>query len=232
MTYESFISLIEDRNLSGQYTYYLSGVNRDVPSYYLFAYDGPHIFEVDIQDTPSVNDFEGKYKNNWNKPIAPIESGTGFIMIKPKPVDGTLYLNNIYFMLGDANSIDCPDGLWSMTVEDGENDMKITKVYGNPNFGYYIDGGGIRILGDSAPHIPIKLDFVMAPNIPSEYGGNVKFVANKKLKITNEWFNVFVPPKYVKYYPENPYANQVLLKCTHHLYDSDIELELFVNFYK
>jgi len=68
-SYTDFIELIIARGLSGQYRFYLSGVNQDIPSYYLYAYDGPQLYEEDIQDSDSVNDFELKYKNNYNKQI-------------------------------------------------------------------------------------------------------------------------------------------------------------------
>jgi len=68
-SYTDFIELVTIKELSGQYKYYLSGINQDIPSYYLFAYDGPQLYEEDIQDADSVSDFELKYKNNWNKII-------------------------------------------------------------------------------------------------------------------------------------------------------------------
>jgi len=224
-SYTDFIALVTARELSGQYKYYLSGVNQDIPSYYLFVYDGPQIYEEDIQDSDSVTHFETNYKSSWNKPIEKREPGTGLIQYKPRPVEATLYAQFIYFTTGVADSLDAPNDSWYIDVST----PGLTKVGARPPYNYYIDGGGYQLIGNMDGNSRIK--FIMAPNIPEQYGGNVYLIQNKKIVRNDDSFVLEVPPKFVKYYPENPYANEIQIYIEHDEH-SRMQIEFYARFYK
>lgn len=210
--------------------------------YYLFAPEGNIIYECKLNNITSTGlveilDYEASYSARANKPIEPREAETGIPKSKPRPVEGTLGMTFMYFNTG-GDSVDYgEDKGESITISTSTGtttlgeDTGVTRVTASPNFSYYIDGGGVRLLGTSTGEYPIVINFVMAPNIPAQYGGSWKFVRNKKLFYYQDKYELDVPPKYVKYYEANPYANQVQIEVYH---DKNISalLEFWIKIYR
>ncbi len=222
--YTDFIATVTSRVLSGQYTYYLSGINNDQPSYRLFAYDGPHCFDIDVQDSDSVNDFELKYKASWNKAIEKKDPNTGIPQFKPRPVEATLSVEFVYFTTGDDSTFEAPNDSWSIDTSI----PGVTKVSMKPKYSYYIDGGGFTLIGNTIGKS--KIAIMLAPNIPESYGGNVKLIKNKKFVRNDENFILEVPPKYVKYYAANPLANEIQMHIEHND-DVRMNIEFYARLY-
>lgn len=243
LTYSDFIDLcITEKGLLLQH--HLSQETENSDKYYkIFSYDENSYYECLIDTTTStgqinVTDYETNYVGNSNKPLQPRESETGLVKTKPRPVEGTLKLGFIYFTTGDLDSLDFGDNEgenWEIFTSTGTTQLGastgITWLIASPAYGYYIDGGGLQLLSTSTGSFLPHVNFILAPNIPSAYGGSWKFVKNKKMLWYQEKFELEVPPKYVKYYPANPYANQVKLEVLHDK-DARINFELWIKIYK
>ena len=82
-----------------------------------------------------------------------------------------------------------------------------------PEYGYTLTGGTIKLLSD--PLDVIKVAFVIAPNIPAEYGGNWPIVQNKKLVSSGDAFTEKVDSKYFSYHAEIAEASRTRLHIDH-----------------
>ena len=116
--------------------------------------------------------------------------------------------------------------MWSIDVSTPGK----TKIKASPAFGYYIDGGGVSLIG-SVPYSPCFFNIVLAPDIPANMGGSVMMIHNKRLCFVDEKFTIETSPKYVKYIPQMPSANQLLIDITHSQTDT-IDMEFYVRFFR
>jgi hypothetical protein len=227
LSYSDFKSqIINSKILPYQHT---AAMNDIYKVYRIFAQEGNIFYFTVIDELSSqsdITDWESNYLSNSNKAIDAREPETGLIKFKPRPVEATLMMQHVYFTTGNAQSLDAPDNTWSIDCTT----PGVTKVTATPPFPYYIDGGGITLIG-SLPTTPLKGQFIMAPNIPAQYGGSVVLVDNLKMIFDNQRFVIDVPPKYVKYYQENPYANQAQLHITHGE-SEQVNMEFMARFYK
>jgi hypothetical protein len=211
MDYNNFIQICTSRYLRIQYSTYYSGQNNETLCYYLFAYEGNHMYECDIQDPDSISDFETKYKATSNQPIVPVESETGIPKVKPRPVEGTMAVVSIYCNLGQSETLDPAGNPHYRVIFTSTG---ITEIRFKPNYGYYITGGYLKLRGELTTPF-IKCQFIFAPDFPSAYGGNWCFINNLKLDNITKEFKADVPPKYVKYYSSAPIASELCLRITH-----------------
>lgn len=225
LTYAQFKDICSAKEIWRTVQYNSFMINDD--NYYtLRAYDGPEKYTCDITGADLI-DFETNYKSNSNLPIDVREKYTGLVQVKPRPVEATLFCEFVYFTTGDPDSLDAPNEFWYIdTSVPG-----ITKVGAVPNFNYYVDGGGYTLIGAKPAGFNVKMTFRMAPQIPAQYGGNIYLVNGKKLLKDNDTFILEVPPKFVKYYSENPYASEIQLLIEHGTSDA-LSFELYVRFYK
>ena len=230
--YDKFISICTEKGLLIQ-----SNFRQETPGsdkyYELVAIDGNIRYEChlnSIDTSTGLADFEANYLSTANRPLDIRETETGIIKTKPRPVEGTLTLAFIYFTTGEEASLD-----YGEEIEDEgfaiDTSTGITMVTFTPTFSYYIDGGGVTVVGSSTGMSTIEASFIMAPNIPAEYGGSWKFIKHKRLWKVGQSFTLDVPPKYVKYYEANPYANELRLEIIHEE-DAKIALELSLRTYR
>ena len=139
----------------------------------------------------------------------------------------------MYFRTGDEDSLNCGNHSSENAVLTctTSGDVSHTILTLSPEYGYYIEGGGARAGHFPSGEVHITLDVVLAPNIPEEYNGSWRFIKNKRLCDESPEYVIEVPPKYVKYYPENPYANQVQLEVEHET-DLEVCVEFWLNMYR
>lgn len=162
------------------------------------------------------------------------EKETGLFKFKPITVSGTLYVPFVYFKASIAPTIyrqSCPpNNFWKIEYFNG-----VTTLLASPNFSYYLNGGGIRLLGD----LPTKnayISFCITPNDtpPENYPCTNIIIDNKKLIDDNELFEINAPAKYIKYYPDDEklyYLNRLLIKIEHDI-SNDIDFEFFIKMYR
>jgi len=242
MEYDEFIAICTTKSILNKVQYNFRQETENSDKYYeIFVTDGNLRYEChlnSIDTSTGLIDFETNYKDTSNQTIAPIEPETGIPKTKPRPVEGTLAMTFIYFTTGDTDSLDYGEDTGenvTITTSTGTTHLGtstgVTEITITPSFSYYLDGGGIQLISSSAGEFPIEVYVIMAPNIPPAYGGNWTFVKHKRLWYQNQHYEIEAPPKYVKYYSENPYANQVRLRVLH---DKDInaELEFYVRTFK
>jgi len=233
MTYSEFISIATSRDylIKIQWTY---DEDTGIPRYFLKFWDGPECYECMITDTPSINDFVTKYKSSANGKILaiPIESTTGWMKTRSRSTAGDLKLTYIYFTTGDENSLDCGDATeYSIAVSDAFTDLKgnirkMTHIDFMPSYSYELGGGGLCIRGDLTGK-NLKLSFIAAPDIPSEYGGSVKFIDNKQFNDSIKRYDLVADAKLFRYVHATPVASKVRVCCTHGVNDH-IECELYL----
>jgi len=212
-----------------------SGRDGDVVTRYILAVDKNRIIQYhcridNIVEEPESGsdqeDFDAFYLT-YSRMDLQIEPETKLPKTKPRPVEGTLDLAFIYFVVGDADSFDCGDETdWSFDVSTpGKTVLRYA-----PSHGCYIDGGGVLVLsGASAGGVACEV--AIAPDIPPAQGGYVKLVRNKKLFAVGEKFTLETPPKYVKYYEAIPAASVVQLTITHDEQD-DFGMEFYIKIYR
>jgi len=233
MNYIEFIALATTRGYLKQIQWVYDTAT-GVPRYYLRFWDGPECYACFITDDPSILDFETKYKGNANGKILaiPIESTTGWMKTRSRSTAGDLKLTYIYFTTGDENSLDCGDATeYSITVSDAFTDLKgnirkMTHIDFMPSYSYELGGGGLCIRGDLTGK-NLKLSFIAAPDIPSEYGGSVKFIDNKQFNDSVKRYDLVADAKFFRYVHATPVANKVRVCCTHGVNDH-IECELYL----
>lgn len=239
MTYSEFIAKATSRDYLTKIQW-VYDEDTGIPRYFLKLWDGPECYETCVEDTPSINDFETKYKDDANGKVflIPIESTTGWMKTRSRRLAGDLKLTYIYFTTGDANSFDCGEATeYSITVSDTFTDQKgelrkMTCIDFTPPYTYELGGGGFCILSGLAGK-QLKLSFIAAPDIPVEYGGSIKFIDNKQFNDSIKRYDLEVDPKVFKYNPSIPVANRVRVCCTHGVYDHidcELYLTLAINF--
>lgn len=194
--------------------------------YHVWAQDGLVVFSTSLNETEAV-EYEAFYKMHANQSLDKREPETGLPKTKPRPVEGTLDMNFVYFVTGNPNSLDQgSDTCWTLdTRTAGLSKLRMTL-----SSGYYIDGGGIKIIAGETTS-PLICALVLAPDIPSALGGNVRFVRNKKLFSTGDSTILEVPPKYVKYYTNAPAASVCELQIVHAV-DDAVLIEFFLKVYR
>jgi hypothetical protein len=227
LTYTEFITISNYKTLRMQYKELTEAVRK---TYYLYAYDWNEKYEVIIDDSSEVTNFETNYKNSTytNKPIITIENETGLWRVRNRDVEGTLAQSFVYCITGDEESLDSSK-YYTVSTSTGTS-TGVTKVLFSPILGYYITGGGLKLLGNLTERNYIKVGVTFAPNFPQAYGGNWKFVINKKFTNDFREFEATVPSKFIKYYSYYPTASEVEFSIEHHI-DERVELELHLKTY-
>lgn len=138
-----------------------------------------------------------------------IKDNVGNLMVKPRPVDGTLHLGFVYYDFTDrAVDFGLDSAYWTLNIA---SDTQTILRY-HPPFAFYIDGGSFKTI--SGPTIDdIKTKVIIAPDIPAQMGGSKTIISNKHI-IANDSLIITVPPKYVPYIPNVP-ANVVQIVFDH-----------------
>jgi len=178
-------------------------------------------------DSASINDFKTKYQSYSNQKIDPIETATGWMKIRSRKVSGDLKGKYVYFTTGDDQSLDADgDTHYSIAVTTGK-----TIIDFMPNYNYEIAGGYVRINATAMEMEDnwVKAKFIMAPDIPVEYGGSWPFISNKKFNKYCLEYSREVDPKLMKYDAVNP-INKIRLELT---YDTnpEVEVEIYLDIY-
>ena len=126
-----------------------------------------------------------------------IESSSGWVRTRARKQFGDLKGKFIYFTTGDDQSLDSGgDSDYSITVTSTG-----TYIDYYPNFNYEISGGSVVVHESSGYMIDkeLKISFILAPDIPVEYGGSWPFISNKKLNQFCLSYERNVDPKYLRY---------------------------------
>jgi len=195
--------------------YYLDTVGQD-KYYTLLMADGSFSFECyinSIDHSTEIADFEANFLSKSNVKINEhfrFESSSNRQDVRIRQVNGDLKRTFIYATIGDENSLD----------NGGESDYTITcpdstHTYIDflPEHNYSLTGGSIKLL--STPSDVVKVSFLIAPNIPEEYGGNWAIVQNKKLLSLGDTFTEKVDSKFFSYNSEMPEASRTRLEIIH-----------------
>jgi len=225
LEYSVFKSQVLTKDLRWQYIEYPPPPYK---TYLIYAYDASFYYECLTDQPEEVADFETNYKETANKPILMVEKETGLQRVRNRDVEGTLAQSFVYVTTGDEESLDSSE-YYTVSTSTGTS-TGVTKVLFSPILGYYITGGGLKLLGNLTERNYIKVGVTFAPNFPQAYGGNWKFVINKKFTNDFREFEAVVPSKYVKYYPSFPTASEVEFSIEHHI-DERVELELHLKTY-
>jgi len=251
LSYEDFITKCESQHLPIQYKVLTDDVDDVDRAYYLYTYDGNEKYFCNINmidSSTGVLDFDENYilTGKANQPLAPREFSTGIIKFKPRPVEGKLFVNHLYFTTGLS---ECDAGIythyWTITTSTGfpdidntvfssETSTGITIASFIPDFDYYIDGGYCCLnLSDIVTTTgTLILQMYLAPAIPREYGGSVMFVGNKRFKRWNGGiykFELVTSPAFVRYYPGVP-SNEIRITVLHDVIER-VELEIGLRLY-
>jgi len=154
----------------------------------------------------------------------------GLLKVNPKLLKGRLYPQFSYFKTGVSDSLrvgSIVSDFWNLDVSESG----ITKVSFMPTFSYDILGGGFTLIG-SKPTNVTYMEFILAPQIPVEYGGNVYFVPYKEVIKDNEHYYTQAQfSKYIQYNSQVPTANECRLVVNHHA-DEQIEFEFELHIYR
>ena len=227
--YAGFIEICNNKGLRKQYK--LLEENGTYKNYFLFAFDS--FFQlfcyINTDDhSDDVATFETAISiENWNDQIMEIDTYTGALKIKPRPVSGTLYDRFIYLTTGTSTGFDAGGVDW-WTIDVSTPGM--TKIKMSPQFHYDIDGGQVTLIG-TVPTNDIKVMIWMAPQIPFEAGGQIPFIENKKFIFDNEQYKIETTSKHISYIPAVPQANECEVIFTHHP-DDRINFELMLNIFR
>lgn len=215
MDYDDFINICSSKNLLMQYTFRQETENSD-KYYELFAIDTSFRYEChlnSIDTSTGLADFEANYKNSGNDKLSQrfrFETSSNRQDVRVCQVVGDLRRTFIYATLTSTGSFDQGNATdYIMTCPDSTH----TYIDFFPAYSYSLMGGIITLL--SNPIAPIKASFVIAPNIPAEYGGNWPIVENKKLINAGDTFIEKVDSKYFSYNAEVAEASRTRLHIDH-----------------
>jgi hypothetical protein len=213
--YTTFINRCTSQELKIQAVYYKYGIE-EYDAYSLKAFDGCYVLEIDVANIPDNNaeytDFVSHYLSLSNKKIIPFETVTGWLKVRSRKLSGDLQMNFIYFTTGILSSFD--DGgvtEYSMLINEAKT---LTCIDFSPAYDCELGGGGIRVISDLSGK-NLKVNFIAAPDIPSQYGGSFKFVGNKRFDSYRMEYQLDTDPKLIKYNAAIPTANKMRLEVTH-----------------
>ncbi len=174
-------------------------------------------------------DFETNYLAESNKSVGR-DPNTGHLIIKPRPVEASFFLNHLYFKTGidSLDAGDCP--FWSIDISTSGQ----TILTFQPEFSYYLEGGICNTLYNTFEN-DIKIQMVLAPDIPEVYGGSRYFIPQKIFKPLDIPFcyslDIEAPPAYVKYYEGMPELNTLKIIIFHNASDN-ADFEIALRMYK
>ena len=214
LDYTNFVNIvISSKDLPYQYTLSLTG---DIKKYKLFAVDESLYYECTINsrdEASEVSNFESNYLTGANRRLSQIfrfESDTGRQDVRIRQVNGDLRRTFIYFIPTSTGSLDAgEEDYYYISCPDSTH----TCIDFLPEYDYSLTGGMVELL--SEPLGLIKVSFIMAPNIPAEYGGNWPIVKNKKLLVAGKPYTERVDSKFFKYIPGMPEASRTRLLVEH-----------------
>jgi hypothetical protein len=139
------------------------------------------------------------------------------LITKDEPYNGPLYQVACRFTTGKGSNdpswkppVDKPN-LWSIDVSN----PGYTYVDFLPNFSIQVDGCGYRLLQESPVNEVVMEAIMLAPNIPSQYGGSYVFASNFQIIGDYDKFERFTAPKFLKYNPQIPEASRIRFKIKH-----------------
>ena len=213
--YDDFIDICTTKNLLIQYNFRQETENSD-KYYELVAVDENIRYEChlnSIDTSTGLTDFENTYKNGSNAKISQrfrFESSSQRQDVRIRQVDGDLRRTFIYATLSSTGSIDNGgESAYTMSCPDATH----TYIDFCPSYSYALTGGSIKLL--SEPVGEIKAKFIIAPDIPEEYGGSWPIVQNKKLTSLGDSYVERVDSKYFNYDDEMPVASKTRLHIDH-----------------
>lgn len=226
LSYEDFISIVSLKQILHQHIFKTKNDSNSVfKQYSLFAFDGNVEYSCNIDTLVSAS-FVDDYEKNWasiaNKPLVAIDINSGLPKIKPTPIDGCLTMPIVYFTTGDENSLDIGQATnkdyWNIRYEYNDGDeFAYTTINFHADFNFYINGGTIRLVKIESGEITKapKADIILAPQVPSSWGGNWYFVGNKQFFNVSDFFEIETDAKFIKYRSDFPIANHIELKVAH-----------------
>ena len=224
MSYDDFKCVCTSKDLGIQYTFRQETENSD-KYYELFAFDSAFRYEChlnSIDTSTGLADFEANYKSGCNDKLSQrfkFESSSNRQDVRICQVVGDLRRTFLYATLTSTGSFDQGNATdYIMTCPDSTH----TYIDFFPAYSYSLTGGALTLL--SNPVAPIKAAFIIAPNIPSEYGGNWPIVENKKLVSMGDTFIEKVDSKYFTYRDGMPETSRTRLHIDH-VAGENVEIE-------
>lgn len=224
LEYDDFISICTSKNLLMQYNFRQETENSD-KYYELLAFDHDIRYECHINsiDTSTgLIDFENNYKSSCNTKISQrlrFEYSSQRQDVRIRQVDGDLKRTFIYFTTTSTGSFDDGDEPgYSMSCPDSTH----TYVDFMPGYDYALTGGYLRIL--TTPTEPIKVSFIIAPDIPYAWGGSWPIIKNKKLIVAGDSYTERVDSKFFSYHEDLPIDQKTRLEIIHAAGES-VEIE-------
>lgn len=215
MEYDDFINICEIKDLLIQSNFRQETENSD-KYYELVAIDGNIRYEChlnSIDTSTGLADFESNYLSSSNNKISQrmrFETSSERQDVRIRQVHGDLRRTFVYATMSSTGSLDAMDEAeYSISCPESTH----TFVDFHPSYNYALTGGSIKLL--STPTAPIKVSFIIAPDIPAEYGGNWPIVQNKKLIEKGDTFTEKVDSKFFKYRPEAPTSNKTRVHIDH-----------------
>jgi hypothetical protein len=155
----------------------------------------------------------------------PYDAYTTAYRVRPVIATGNMLWAPVYFNLGTA-SIDAADPTW-WTISCPDTTHTILTFH--PQFSFYIEGGKLDFWEAPETFGIIKANVVVAPDIPEQYGGNVAFAKNQKIKPGKE-FELYSSAAFLAYNEEMP-TNNVRLTIVHEATDNH-EMEFVLKIHR
>ena len=215
LEYDTFIDICTTKDLLMQYNFRQETENSD-KYYELVAIDGNMRYEChlnSIDTSTGLAHFETNYLTSSNATITQrfrFETSSNRQDVRIRQVHGDLRRTFIYAILSSTGSIDNGgESAYTMSCPDATH----TYIDFLPSYSYALTGGSIKLL--SEPIGIIKTKFIIAPDIPEEYGGSWPIVQNKKLISIGDSYTERVDSKYFSYNAEMPIVNKTRLHIDH-----------------
>lgn len=179
--------------------------------YYIWGDVAGEHLDCKITGSSDITEFENDYKSDGNKPTIKIEPDTGLWRVRNRDVEGTLDLVEVQFITGNSGSLEQDDATY---YSIDTNTSGLTKIKFTPPSAYYIRGGYLKCISDLTTEV-CKARFVIAPNLPSQYGNPWPFIRNISICKNDPVFDKTFPSKYVQYITGLVEASECELQLSH-----------------
>lgn len=199
--------------------------NADPKDYWVFCRDGDGImYETSISDPTDVSDFETNYLAGAKKNLAPIEEVSGALRTYIREVEGTLNRHHVYFTTGDADSLRSR-GKTEYSIDCSTAGKTVIDF--SPTYGYFVDGGRIRIRGAIPTGHEVICKIIAAPGTPyaKVFCDNIIF-DDVDISDGHRTYEEKSPAKNVIYYAQA--TSRIRLEVEHNA-DDRIKIEFYLH---
>lgn len=216
LTYSDFKSKLLSFTPAIKFHHELKQTDGSVKNYHIYGYNGNIFYECyidSIDNASDVSEYESVYISNANQKVEPIEAATGWIKVRPRKASGDLQMKYIYFTTATDDDFDNDDDSdYTITINEAKTKTIIDFC---PEYNYELSGGVLKALESDILSGTTKVNFIIAPDIPEQYGGNYYLISNKKITNDNKSFEMDDEPKLIKYDSQVATASKTRLELNH-----------------